>query len=146
MIFKKHFFNEEERKKIVQAITDAEAMTSGEIRLHIEAKCKKENVLDRATEVFFQLKMNETKEENGVLVYLAHADKKFAIIGDKGINEVVPANFWDGTKEVMSGHFKQGEFLQGILFVIEETGSHLKQYFPLQAGDKNELTNEISEG
>ena len=146
MIFKKHFFNEEERKKIVQAITDAEAMTSGEIRLHIEAKCKKENVLDRATEVFFQLKMNETKEENGVLVYLAHADKKFAIIGDKGINEVVPANFWDGTKEVMSGHFKQNEFLQGILFAIEETGSHLKQYFPLQAGDKNELTNEISEG
>lgn len=146
MFLKKHFFTEEERKKIVQAITDAEAMTSGEIRLHVEAKCKQENVLERATEVFFQLKMNETAQQNGVLIYLAHEDKKFAIIGDKGINEVVPANFWDGTKEVMSGHFKQSDFLQGILFAIEETGSHLKQYFPLQAEDKNELTNEISEG
>ena len=146
MFLKKHFFSEEERAKIVRAITDAEAMTSGEIRLHVEEKCKNENVLERATEVFFQLKMNETAQQNGVLIYLAYADKKFGIIGDKGINEVVPASFWDGTKEVMRGHFKQGEFLQGILFAIEETGSHLKQYFPLLAGDKNELTNEISEG
>ena len=145
MIFKKHFFKEEERKKIVQSIAEAEAMTSGEIRLHIEAKCKNENVLDRATEVFFQLKMNETVHKNGVLIYLAHEDKKFAIIGDKGIDEVVPANFWDGIKEVMSGHFKQNEFLEGIVFAIQETGSHLKQYFPVQADDKNELSNEISE-
>jgi len=145
-MFQKHFFTEEQRKTIVQAIADAEAMTSGEIRLHIEAKCKNENVLDRATEIFFKLKMNETAQQNGTLIYLAYEDHKFAIIGDKGINEVVPANFWDGTKEVMSGHFKQGEFLEGLLFAIQETGSHLKQYFPLQADDKNELTNEISEG
>ena len=146
MLFQKQFFKEEERKSIVQAITDAEQMTSGEIRLHIEANCKNENVLDRATEVFFQLKMNETAQQNGVLVYLAYEDKKFAILGDKGINEVVPGNFWDGIKEVMSGHFKQDEFLEGIVFAITETGSHLKHYFPLQAHDKNELTNEISEG
>ncbi len=145
-MFQKHFFTEEQRKTIVQAIADAEAMTSGEIRLHIEAKCKNENVLDRATEIFFKLKMNETAQQNGTLIYLAYEDHKFAIIGDKGINEVVPANFWEGTKEVMSGHFKQGEFLEGLLFAIQETGSHLKQYFPLQADDKNELTNEISEG
>ena len=146
MIFKKHFFKEDERKKIVQVIADAEAMTSGEIRLHVEAKCKNENVLERATEIFFQLEMNETVHQNGVLIYLAYEDQKFAIIGDKGINEVVPATFWDGTKEVMSGHFKQNEFLEGVLFAIQETGSHLKQYFPLHANDKNELTNEISEG
>lgn len=146
MLFQKHFFTEEQRKAIVQAIADAEAMTSGEIRLHVEAKCKNENVLERATEIFFQLKMNKTLHQNGVLIYLAHEDKKFAIIGDKGINEVVPATFWDGTKEVMSGHFKQNEFLEGVLFAIQETGSHLKQYFPLHANDKNELTNEISEG
>ena len=146
MIFKKHFFSEEKRKAIVQAITNAEAMTSGEIRLHIEANCKKETVLDRAAEVFFQLKMNETKDANGVLIYLAHEDKKFAIIGDKGIDAVVPANFWDGTKEVMSLHFQKGEFFEGIVFAIQETGSHLKQYFPLEKDDKNELSNEISEG
>lgn len=145
-MFQKHFFNEKQRKAIVAAITDAEAMTSGEIRLHVEAKCKKENVLDRAAEVFFQLKMNETKDANGVLIYLAHEDKKFAIIGDKGIDAVVPANFWEGTKEVMSLHFQKGEFYEGIVFAIQETGSHLKQYFPLQSNDKNELSNEISEG
>jgi uncharacterized membrane protein len=145
MIFNKSFFTEEEKKAIVQAITDAEAMTSGEIRLHIEPKCKSENVLDRATEVFFQLKMNETSHQNGVLIYMAHEDQKFAIIGDKGINDVVPANFWDGTKEVMREHFKRKEFLEGVLFAIRETGFHLKQYFPLQQDDKNELTNEISE-
>ena len=145
MFFKKHFFNEQERKKIVAAITNAEAMTSGEMRLHVEAKCKGQ-VLQRATQVFYQLGMDKTKHANSVLIYLAHEDRKFAIIGDKGIDAVVPANFWDGTKEVMRGHFKQNEFLQGILFAIEETGSHLKQYFPLEANDKNELTNEISEG
>jgi uncharacterized membrane protein len=89
--------------------------------------------------------MNETVHKNGVLIYLAYEDKKLAIIGDKGIDEVVPANFWDGIKEVMSGHFKQNEFLEGIIFAIQETGSHLKQYFPVQSDDKNELSNEISE-
>lgn len=143
----KSFFSENERNAIVKAIADAEAQTSGEIRLHVEAKCKKkENVLDRAVEVFYQLKMNETKHQNGVLIYMAHEDKKFAIIGDKGINAVVPANFWDGTKEVMHLHFQKGEFFQGVVFAIGECGSHLKQYFPLGANDKNELSNEISEG
>lgn len=146
MLFQKKFFTEEESKAIVNAIADAEAMTSGEIRLHIEAKCKTENVLDRASEVFFQLKMNETAHQNGVLIYIAKDDHKFAIIGDKGINEVVPANFWDGTKEVMREHFKCGEFYEGIVFAVQETGYHLKHYFPLKDNDKNELTNEISEG
>jgi uncharacterized membrane protein len=146
MLFQKSFFKEAETKAIVQAIGDAEAMTSGEIRLHVEAKCKKENVLERATEVFFKLKMNETAQQNGVLIYLAYEDHKFAIIGDKGINEVVPANFWDGIKEAMREHFKLGEFYEGVVFAIRETGFHLKQYFPLKNDDKNELPNEISVG
>jgi uncharacterized membrane protein len=146
MIFKKHFFTPEQRDKIVKAIADAELMTSGEIRLHVEANCSKDEPIERAAEVFRKLKMNETAQQNGVLIYLATEDRRFAIIGDKGINAVVPANFWDGVKEVMAGHFKKGEFLEGVLFAITETGSHLKQYFPLGTGDKNELSNEISEG
>lgn len=146
MLFDKPLFTTEEKNAIVEAIGSSEAMTSGEIRLHIEAHCKADNVLDRGLEVFYQLKMNETAQQNGVLIYLAYADHKFAIIGDKGINAVVPATFWDGVKEVMAGHFKQGEFLQGVVFAIKETGMHLKQYFPLQSDDKNELSNEISEG
>lgn len=146
MLFKQNLFTEEEKKAIVEAIGNAEAMTSGEIRLHIEAKCKTDDPLERTLEVFYQLKMNETAEQNGVLIYLAYEDHKFAIVGDKGINSVVPGTFWDGIKEVMAGHFKQAEFFQGVVFAIKETGYHLKQYFPLQDNDKNELTNEISEG
>lgn len=146
MLFSKSFFTAEQNSALVKAIGNAEAMTSGEIRVHVEARCKTENVLDRATEVFYQLKMNETAQQNGVLIYIAYEDHRFAIIGDKGINAVVPATFWDGTKEVMREHFKRGEFSEGVEFAITEVGFHLKQYFPLQAGDKNELTNEISEG
>lgn len=146
MLLKKQFFTDEQRRTIVQAIADAEATTSGEIRLHVEPVCKKDNVLDRAAEVFFQLKMNETAARNGTLIYLAYDDHKFAIIGDEGINAVVPANYWDGTKQIMAEHFKKGEFMQGILFAIKETGSHLKQYFPISEHDKNELSNDISEG
>ena len=146
MLFDKPFFTEQEKKAIVQAIADAEAMTSGEIRLHIESKCKTDIVLDRATELFFQLKMNETAHQNGVLIYIAKDDHKFAIIGDKGIDALVPATFWDSTKEVMREHFKRNEFYEGVLFAIHEAGFHLKQYFPLKENDKNELSDEISEG
>jgi len=144
-LIQKKFFTGEESKAIVNAIAEAEAMTSGEIRIHVEAKCKGE-VLHRATQIFYKLGMDKTVHANAVLIYLAHDDRKFAILGDKGINQVVPANFWDGTKEVMKEHFKRGEFYQGVLFAIQETGSHLKQYFPHQRDDKNELPNEISEG
>ena len=145
MFFKKPFFTDSQKLSLVEAITLAEAMTSGEIRVHTEAKCKAEDTATRATEVFFKLKMNQTAQKNGVLIYLAYEDKKFAIMGDEGINAVVPATFWDGTKEVMRGHFQQGEFYEGVIFAVQETGFHLKQYFPLLNGDKNELTNELSE-
>ncbi len=145
-MFKKDFFTADQKKAIVQAITDAEAMTSGEIRLHVEPKCKTGDAIIRATALFTELKMDTTVHQNGVLIYIAYEDRLFAIIGDKGINHVVPANFWDGIKEVMAGHFKKGEFFEGVVFAIKESGMHLKQYFPLHQDDKNELSNEISEG
>ena len=121
-------------------------MTSGEIRVHVEAKCPVDDPLARATELFYKLGMDKTADANGVLIYIAYEDRKLAILGDKGIHAVVPANFWDGTKEVMREHFKRGEFFAGVLFAIRETGSHLKQYFPHKRDDKNELPDEISEG
>lgn len=145
MLFQKKIFTAEERKSIVQAIAEAEAMTSGEIRLHLETKCKGDPVA-RAVEVFYKLGMDKTVNANGVLIYVAYGDKKLAIVGDKGINQVVPGTFWKGIKEAMSAHFKNEEFFQGIVFAIKETGFHLKQYFPIQNNDKNELPNEISEG
>lgn len=145
MLFKKEIFTAEEKKAIVKAIGEAEAMTSGEIRLHLEAKCSGDPMA-RAVEVFYKLGMDKTANATGVLIYVAYADKKLAIVGDKGINQVVPGTFWKGIKEAMSGHFQQEQFFQGIAFAIKETGFHLKQYFPIQDNEKNELPNEISEG
>ncbi len=145
MFSKKEIFTSEQKEQIVAAIKQAENVTSGELRVHLEPNCNEEP-LERAVEVFHKLEMHKTEHKNGVLIYIAWKDKKFAIVGDSGINAVVPANFWDGTKEVMKGHFKKGEFLEGIKFAIKEAGAHLKQYFPAQDNDKNELSDDISEG
>jgi len=140
-----HFFTVDEKASIRDAIREAELNTSGEIRVHIESKCKGE-VLDRAADVFYHLKMDKTKLRNGVLFYLAVKSQKFATIGDKGINAVVPENFWEDTKEMMAGHFKEGEFATGLSKGIEESGKSLKQHFPYQSDDVNELSDEISFG
>jgi uncharacterized membrane protein len=145
VFFKKQIFTDEQKKQIVAAIQQAEKLTSGQIRVHVEAKCPKEP-LKRAIEVFHKLEMHKTTHKNAVLIYIAWEDKKFAIAGDSGIHAVVPANFWDSTKEAMKSHFKKGEFLQGILLAIKETGPHLQQYFPHDDNDTNELSDEISEG
>jgi len=145
VFFKKQLFNAEQKEQIVAAIRQAENVTSGEIKVHLEARCAKEPMA-RALEVFHQLGVHKTEQKNGVLIYLAWKDKKFAIVGDSGINKVVPGNFWDGTKEIMKSHFAKGDFLQGIIVAIQETGVHLEKYFPHHDDDKNELSDEISEG
>ncbi len=141
----KNFLGKENEKLIKEAIEGAEHQTSGEIRVHVESKCKAE-VLDRAAWLFKKLKMHETKERNGVLIYLSINDRKFAIIGDIGINKVVPNGFWNDIKEMMIVHFGKGEFAGGLIEGIEKTGVHLKQYFPYQEDDVNELSDEISYG
>src|SRR5580698_9227256 len=131
-------FNEEEQQRIRTAIEDAEKHTSGQIRVCIEKTCS-ENVLDRAAKYFHQLDMHKTKLRNGVLIYVAVVDRKFAVIGDAGINKVVPANFWDDTKDDMLEHFKAGNLIEGIVTGLAITGEHLQKYFPHKKGDSNEL-------
>lgn len=140
-----HFFSKEEQNLIVEAIKEAEKNTSGEIQVHIESHCKKE-VLDRAVDVFEKLKMHKTKDRNGVLFYLAYKDRKFAILGDAGINSVVPHNFWDNIKEDMESAFRQGAFTSGLCEGIKKAGTQLKAHFPYKENDKNELSDEISFG
>jgi uncharacterized membrane protein len=145
-IFKtRRFFNTREKKKIIAAIEQAEKLTSGEIRVHVESKAG-DNVIHRAKEVFESLGMTKTALHDGVLIYLAEKDHKFAIIGDSGINNVVPENFWDETKEKMQVLFKEHKFADGVCLGIELTGEHLAKYFPCQAADVNELSNDISIG
>lgn len=137
------FLTKQDEQEIVLSIVEAEKNTSGEIRVHIEEHSEK-SPLDRAQEVFFELKMNETQDRNGVLFYICVSDKKFAIIGDKGINDVVESDFWDCTKDTVIANFKEGNFKKGLVEGILQAGQQLKHYFPYQSDDTNELSNEIS--
>lgn len=141
----KDFFSEAERQQIVDAIKAAELDTSGEIRVHLDKKCP-EDVLDRAAYWFEKLQMHKTEQRNGVLFYLAHEDHKFAVLGDVGINQKVPENFWNAIKDQMIADFKEGEFANGLANGIIESGKQLKTHFPYQSDDVNELSDDISFG
>lgn len=147
------FLTSEEEVAIVEAIRIAEKNTSGEIRVHLEAKSistvkpkKQIDAFDRAAEVFDMLHMNNTKESNGVLIYVAVEDRTLVIMGDKGINDVVGQNFWESTKDVIIDHFKNGNTKQGLVDGILKAGEKLKEHFPYQTDDKNELPDDISVG
>ncbi|MDR6941578.1 TPM domain-containing protein [Mucilaginibacter pocheonensis] len=136
-------FNDEEQQRIRKAIEEAENHSSGEIRVCIEKKCS-EDVLDRAAKYFHQLNMHKTKLRHGVLIYVATVDRKFAIIGDAGINKVVPATFWDDTKEEMLKHFKYGDIVEGIVTGLKIAGEQLQKYFPYSQDNNNELPDDIA--
>ncbi len=139
------FLSAEEEQEIVQAIRQAERNTSGEIRVHIERTTSLSHY-NRALEVFRMLKMFNTKEQNAVLIYIAVDDHKFVIYGDKGIDAVVPTNFWESTKNTIQQHFKQGNFKQGIVAGVLKAGEELKSHFPWSVKDTDELSNEVSKG
>lgn len=141
----KEFIGKEGEKQIVQAIKEAELNTSGEIRVHLESKCSGDP-LQRAVYIFNYLKMFKTQARNGVLVYVAVESRKFAIIGDAGINKVVPDNFWDEIKARMGESFSKGEYAQGLADAIHSAGEQLKKYFPYMSDDVNEQPDEISYG
>lgn len=138
-------FSTSDQEAIVQAIRDAEKDTSGEVRVHIDKKCPGD-VLDRAAYWFGKLNMHQTELRNGVLFYLATNDRKFAILGDAGINAKVPEGFWDDIKSRMVLHFQKGDFVAGLVEGIRESGCQLKSHFPYQSDDVNELPDEISFG
>jgi uncharacterized membrane protein len=141
----KDFLTKQEEQEVIEAILIAEKNTSGEIRVHLE-KTTDLDTYDRALEVFNELKMDETKLKNGVLIYMAVEDKTFVICGDEGINDVVQNDFWDSTKDVMVAHFKNGNFKQGLIDGVLRAGEELKKHFPWSEDDTNELSNEISKG
>ncbi len=141
----KTIFTKEEQSNIVKAVELAEKNTSGEIRVHIESSCKGD-VLDQAAYIFKKLNMNQTELRNGVLFYLAVQNRKFAILGDAGINAKVPEDFWDQIKETILAEFKAGNFAEGLTTGIGMAGEQLKSHFPYETDDVNELSDEISFG
>jgi len=137
------FFTKEQQAQILASIKEAEKETSGEVRVHIETHCK-EDVLDRAAWIFKKLGMYKTAERNGVLFYLAVRDKKFAILGDAGINTKVPSGFWDDISQFMQNNFREGKFTEGLSGGILLAGKQLKIHFPYSKDDINELSDDIS--
>jgi len=135
-------FTAQEQELIANAIASAEKATSGEIRVAMEKHCPG-SAFERATQYFAELGMDKTAQHNGVLIYLAHQDHKFAIIGDRGIDKVVPDDFWETTQIAMKAHFLAGNLAEGIIAGVALAGEKLALYFPYQNGDVNELPNEI---
>jgi len=140
-----NFFTHEEANSILTAIKDAEKKTSGEIRVHVEDYCN-HLVFDRASQVFEKLKMNDTKERNGVLFYISVQDREFAVLGDIGIHEKVGEQYWAELSKEMEMAFRQSKFAKGLVQAIRNAGESLQTYFPIQPGDHNELKDDISVG
>ena len=140
------FLSKKDEEEIIEAIRKAESHTSGEVRVHLEKTTGEKDIFDRAMEVFHMLKMDNTKQDNGVLIYVAVEDHNFVIYGDKGINDVVPDDFWESTKDAIVEKFKKGEFKQGLVNGILTAGQQLKKHFPWSEDTRDELSNEISKG
>ena len=140
-----NILNREEDHRVVEAIKQAELNTSGEIKVHIENHCRGK-VEERSLYLFNRLKLHETAQRNGVLIYLAVKDHKFAILGDEGINNVVGADFWNDVRDLMLSHFKECRFAEGLEEGIMRCGEKLKTYFPYQSDDINEIPDDISYG
>lgn len=138
------FLSLEEQLHVVDAIVAAEKCTSGEIRVHMEPQCKMRDAYKRAIKVFNKLKMYKTRARNAVLIYVAFESHNVAIIGDKGINAVVPSDFWNEALAMISENFTKGAYANGLCNVIELIGNSLAQYFPHDDNDVNEQSDEIS--
>lgn len=141
---KKEFFSKEENDKIIAAIRDAEKCTSGEVRVFIEGRCKYIDPMDRALEIFSELKMHNTKDRNAVLLYVAIKDRQLAIYGDSGINAKTGEQYWKEEVNKMIAEFKEKHYAEGIAHCVEDIGQALQTYFPYnRETDKNELPDEI---
>lgn len=138
-------FSRAEERRIVAAIQEAEHQTSGEIRVHVERHCPGDP-LARARAVFAALGMHRTARHNAALIYLAVADRKFAVFGDEGIHALVPAGFWDAVRDAMAADFRRGRFCEGVCHGVTAIGRHLKAHFPWEPSDRNELPDALSTG
>ncbi len=143
MFYPHKLLSDEDDRKVIECIRYAESLTSGEIRVHFQ-KMKSGIVRVVAEEYFFKLKMRNTKRRNGVLIFVAPEMKEFAILGDEGINNVVPDCFWDDAALVMEKYFKEAEWARGLCEAIKMIGEKLAEFFPVEDDDTNELSDEIS--
>lgn len=140
---KQSFFTDEEENRIVDAIRKAEKRTSGEIRIYVESHCRFVDPVDRAAEIFFGLKMEETEDRNGVLIYIAMKDHQLAIFGDEGIHQRVGTEFWNNEIKKILKEFNASHFAEGIIEIVNDIGGALVNHFPYENEDRNELPDDI---
>ena len=136
-------FNTEQEERIVAAIRAAELRTSGEIRIFIESRCRFVDPVDRAAEVFFGLKMEQTEDRNGVILYVAMKDHQLAIFGDEGIHKIVGTEFWNKEVQKILQEFNAAHYVEGIIEIVRDIGEVLVKHFPYEQEDKNELPDNI---
>jgi len=138
------FLQRLDQPRIVKAIGDAEQQTSGEIRVHVQPRVTGADIRSTGERTFERLGMTKTALRNGVLLFIASEENQFVILGDKGVDDKVPAGFWDDIAAQLTIRFKNGEFTEGIVDAVTAVGEHLKAFFPRAADDVDELSNEIS--
>jgi uncharacterized membrane protein len=138
------FLDQETRSRIVRAIEEAERRTSGEIRVHVQKKSKGD-VFREAAGVFSRLRMHRTRHRNAVLIFVAPESRSFAILGDRGIHDRVGNGFWDETRDTLASYFSKGKFADGIEAAVLSVGEKLSLYFPAESGDRNELSNRVTQ-
>ena len=141
----KSFLSPEEKKAIEEEISKAESKTSGEIRVHLIGKPGIKDAMPVAKKWFVKLKMHKTRDRNGILLLVAPVSRKFAILGDKAINEKIGDNFWSGIRDRIQSSFSESKYATGIIMAVKETGAILEKFFPIKPDDVNELSNEITE-
>jgi uncharacterized membrane protein len=132
-----------EQERVVAAIRAAEKQTSGEIKVHVEARCVGKP-WPRALALFAQLGLEKTRDRNAVLIYVAVRSRKFALLGDVGIHEEVGSQFWSEAAGRMQGAFRRGALGDGLVGAVEAIGARLAQKFPPRPDDQNEISDEIS--
>lgn len=138
------FFSSDEMERILDAIRAAEKRTSGEVRVFVESRCRFVDAIDRAAEIFFQLKMDETEQRNGTLLYVAVRDHQVAVFGDEGIHKKVGPQYWEAEVNKMLNQFRNQHLADGMVECINDIGEALYQHFPFNRDtDKNELPDEI---
>jgi uncharacterized membrane protein len=139
------FLTRAERDRVRDAVRNAEKRTSGEVRVHLDAAIM-EGVLDHAAFVFDDLGMKKTKDRNGVLLYVSVPSRKVAVIGDAGIHVKSGQHYWDSVLELVLSHFREGRYCDGLCAGVERIGEQLREHFPYERDDMNELDDDVSLG
>jgi uncharacterized membrane protein len=129
--------------RIEARVAQSERRHGGEIRVCVEAGLplsylwRNASSRERAIAMFGKLRVWDTEDNNGVLIYLLLAEHRIEIVADRGIHRHVPPERWRSLLQEMAADFKAGHFEQGLNAAIDVVDGVLAEHFPLAAGQRN---------